>query len=265
MDLPLWRLFLRSHFREKDATALFQELSSAVQVSKESAHDFVLCTLDLKQKVLFTSEEKGAAICYDSTQVHKMAWRAISTGLQDAVIQHELRSTLQQDVSDEELLEVLTTAVAHESERQHKLKPSQARVAAVAITEPTEPTHSTPKQTSKPETLDLKELTNSIQQIVKVELSALMAQQRGPRAGRRERGCEACQQQGQGESCRHCFRCGSSEHYARGCHLRRQANGVGLLGRTTSNLRPITVPTYPQLNNNKPQDEDEDGEIGRKT
>lgn len=194
LDSPLWRLFLRSHFRERDATALFQELSSAVQVSKESALDFVLRTLDLKQKVLFASEEKGAAICYGSTQVHKMAWRAISTGLQDAVIQHELRSTLQQDVSDEELLEVLTTADAHESERQQKLKPHQAPVAAAAITEPTQPTHSTPKQTSKLETLDLKELTNSIQQIVKAELSALMAQQRGPRSGRRDRGCEACQQ-----------------------------------------------------------------------
>ncbi|XP_063967616.1 uncharacterized protein LOC135157065 [Lytechinus pictus] len=229
LDLPLLRRLLRSHFRERDATALFQELSSAVQVPKESPHDFVLRTLDLKQKVLFASEEKGAAICYGSTQVHKMAWRAISTGLQDAVIQHELRSTLQQDVSDEELLEVLTTAVAHESERQQKLKPRQARVAA-AIAEPAKP-ETTSKQTSKTEALNLKELTNSIQQIVKAELNALMAQPRGPRSGRRERGCEACQQQGQGESCRHCFRCGSSEHYARRCNMRRQGNGVGLLGR----------------------------------
>ena len=57
LRLDTVRRIIRSHYREKDATSLFQELSTSAQSPKESAHDFVLRSLDLKQKVLFASRE----------------------------------------------------------------------------------------------------------------------------------------------------------------------------------------------------------------
>ena len=50
LRLDTVRRIIRSHYREKDATSLFQELSTSAQSPKESAHDFVLRSLDLKAK-----------------------------------------------------------------------------------------------------------------------------------------------------------------------------------------------------------------------
>ena len=240
LGLPLLRRILRSHFREQDATSVFQQLSTAVQAPKEAVHDFVIRTLDLKQKVLFASAESGATIQYEATQVHRMALRAISTGIQDPILQHELRQTLRQDdITDEALLEAVTRAVADEHERQLKLKPRQPKVSVVTdTTENMTPkvTPSTkPKPSNEAQHFDFKEFASSIKDMVQAEISALRAQSTESRASRRARGCDACQKVGAGDKCDHCFRCGGSDHYARGCRLGQkrtfQGNGNGLLGR----------------------------------
>ena len=64
-DLELARLckILRSHCQEKGATEIYQLLSSAVQKAGETLQ--VVRLLDLKQKVLFASQEAGSDLKYD--------------------------------------------------------------------------------------------------------------------------------------------------------------------------------------------------------
>ena len=41
-------------------------------------------------------------------------------------------------------------------------------------------------------------------------------------------GCETCIAEGKEKSCQHCWRCGSSEHFRRGCRAKLSENGKGL-------------------------------------
>ena len=78
----------------------------------EEAYDFVLRVMDLKQKILFASQEAGAAVKYDQAQVQQMTVRAIGTGIQDPLVQQEMRSSLSTITTDEDILEILTLTVA---------------------------------------------------------------------------------------------------------------------------------------------------------
>ena len=56
-DLTLKSLskILRTHFKEANATTLFNELSNAKQLPSESAQEFVVRIMSLRQKILFVS------------------------------------------------------------------------------------------------------------------------------------------------------------------------------------------------------------------
>lgn len=56
LSLSSLRQVLRTHFIEKDATELYHSLTRAVQEPKETPMQFLICTMDLRQKVLFASE-----------------------------------------------------------------------------------------------------------------------------------------------------------------------------------------------------------------
>ncbi len=55
LHLPKLRRLLRSHYKEKSATELFQDLMTLVQGPKEDAQAFLMRALNLRQKVLFVS------------------------------------------------------------------------------------------------------------------------------------------------------------------------------------------------------------------
>ena len=48
---------LRSHFKEPNATSLFTGLSNSQQLLPESAQEFVVSLMSLRQKMLFISKE----------------------------------------------------------------------------------------------------------------------------------------------------------------------------------------------------------------
>ena len=50
---------MRSHFREKDSSSTFTEMSNAVQSSTESPHDFAVRLLSMREKVLILAKEEG--------------------------------------------------------------------------------------------------------------------------------------------------------------------------------------------------------------
>ena len=50
---------MRSHFKEKDSSSTFTEMSNVVHPSTESPHDFVVRLLSMREKVLILAKEEG--------------------------------------------------------------------------------------------------------------------------------------------------------------------------------------------------------------
>lgn len=123
LTLPTLRRILRSHYQEKSATDLYTQLTSEVQGFKETPQNFLIRTLDLRQTILFASQESESGLQYDPGLVQRMFLHTVLTGLQNDNIKRDLQPYLEQaDISDELLLERMNTACAYETERQMKKK-----------------------------------------------------------------------------------------------------------------------------------------------
>ena len=80
--------YIRTSYKEKGATELFQDLNRLVQKEGESAQDFLFRALGLRQKVMLASEAE-AAIRYDENLVKSVFYHALKTGfLSQAVRNH---------------------------------------------------------------------------------------------------------------------------------------------------------------------------------
>lgn len=92
-DLTLATLIqiLRAHYAENDATVLYQQLTKAVQGPGETALDFLVQVLDLRQKVLFASVRAQSGLKYNRELVHSQCLQSIMTGLSIDNIRAEMR------------------------------------------------------------------------------------------------------------------------------------------------------------------------------
>lgn len=88
LDLELTRLrkILRSHYQEKGVTEVYQLLSSAVQEAGETPQDFLVRLLDLRQKVLFASQEAGSDLKYGPKLVQCRFLHSLLTGLRNKLL-----------------------------------------------------------------------------------------------------------------------------------------------------------------------------------
>ena len=122
LTLAKMRRILRSHYQERTATELYHQLSSTVQKVTEKPQEFLIRLLDLKQKVLFASQESESGLKYDPPLVHGMFLHSFSIGLLSENIKSDMKSHLQKDtISDEELFKALNVCVSNETERLQKL------------------------------------------------------------------------------------------------------------------------------------------------
>lgn len=62
LTLPTLRRILRCHYQEKSATDLYKQLSSEVQGARETPQNFVIRALDVRQKILFASQESESGL-----------------------------------------------------------------------------------------------------------------------------------------------------------------------------------------------------------
>ena len=133
LTLPALRRILRCHYQERGATELYKQLTSEVQNSKETPQNFLIRAMDLRQKILFASQEADSSLKYDPALVQSLFMHTVLTGLQNDNIKSDLQPyLLQTTTSDELLLEKLNIACANEKERQDKKKPAApSRVANV--------------------------------------------------------------------------------------------------------------------------------------
>lgn len=265
-DLSLARLkkILRSHYGVKNTTELYQSLASICQNGKETPQAFLMRALDLRQKILFASQEGEDPLKYDAGHIQQLFCRTVETGFQDDSIRTKLRPFLSNPlVEDEELIHQLNVAVSAEEERMKKLKnqskgksPTVSQVSQESL-EPTKVPPGkvpTPKEdakstdTTKAELQELKAAVEALKTEVKARpgTDPQPEQGRGNRwsssrgQGRREMRprppkCSKCLAKGE-QWCNHCFKCGSDSHFVIGCCYgeltgQRPLNGNRLLVR----------------------------------
>ena len=94
---------MSSHFKEKDSSSTFTEMSNAVQSSTESPHDFVVRLLSMREKVLILAKEEGCP--FYKGLVQRRFLYAILTCLRKNNFRNDLRPALENDkISDKNLL-----------------------------------------------------------------------------------------------------------------------------------------------------------------
>ena len=264
LSLDRLKKILRSHYGVKNTAELYQSLASICQHGKETPQAFLMRALDLRQKILFASQEGEDPLKYDTNHIQQLFRRTVETGLQDESMRTKLRPYLSNPlVEDEELIHQLNVAVSAEEERVKKLK-GQSKVKSPVVSQIGELPSPSPELAAAQPPAPKKDPkspggTKTEIQELKAEVEALKAdvkarsgttpqsgQGRGSRwssgrgDGRREGRsrppkCSACLAKGE-QWCNHCFKCGSDSHYAVGCRRgessgQRPLNGNRLLLR----------------------------------
>ena len=104
LSLPKLRTILRVHYCEKSASELYQTLATIFQDPKETPQQFLLRSLDLRNKVGFASKESDCEVQYDEPLIQKTFMKSLETGLRDDILAANLRPILRlPSLSDEEL------------------------------------------------------------------------------------------------------------------------------------------------------------------
>lgn len=258
-DMSLVRLkqILRAHFKEKTGTELYQELTSLCQGPKESAQDFLVRAMNLREQVTFASQADDSVVKFGKPQVQSLFLHVVETGMQQESIRAKLRPLLEKPgVTDEELMEKVNVAVSAETERHNKMTSVKkgAQVNQVVTNqEPSWPSQNdsddstcNKKKSAKSRrnlTDEDKDMLTATLKSVQTDLASLKeafnrsqvsqgGADNGPSRSQQKQKkaqCDSCKQSGE-QVCDHCFKCGSSEHFARGCK-KNQGNGKGLRPR----------------------------------
>ena len=122
LTLARLKQILRAHFKEKSSTELYQELAQLCQGPKESAQDFLIRAMNLRQQVIFSSQAVDNTVKYDPSLVQSLFIHVVETGLQQESIRAKLRPLLEKpSVNDEELMDKVNLAVSAETERRNKM------------------------------------------------------------------------------------------------------------------------------------------------
>ena len=248
LTLGFVRKTLRSHYREKDATSLYQELAVCHQKGNETPMTFLMRALDLRQKVLFSCQEQDARIKYDREIVQKTFINALKTGLRDDNIAASLRGFLTgKGIKDEDLMGYFSDVVSLENERQMRfsskgmLKESK-RVNSVKNVEENW-TKESRKETKSKEAGESKllavveklqaEVSSLREEVAKqrtqqqppVQKQHISAQAQFSGETLAKRGCQACRVAGKEAFCQHCFYCGSPDHFQFQCPQKAKIQG----------------------------------------
>ena len=199
---------MRSHFREKDSSSTFTEMSNAAQSSTESPHDFVVSLLSMREKVLIMAKEEGCL--FDKGLLQQCFLHAILTGLRNNNIRNDLHPALENNkTSDEHLLQIVSEAAVNDSEHHEQLSKEKKKTKVNKIDNADNPLlneiaamkleHSTELAAFHAEILQLKEAMNL----------------RNDFHQKRVRRCP--NYTFAKFNCLHCFVCGSSEHQKSVC------------------------------------------------
>ena len=128
-QLPLShiRKIIRSHYKEGSATEIYQQLLVMTQDPKEDAMNFLIRSMDTRQKILFACKEEDEnelkmKMKYSPSLTQALFRRAIESGLFSDNIHTRLCPYAQDPATtDENLIQQMQHTVSAETERKKKL------------------------------------------------------------------------------------------------------------------------------------------------
>ncbi|XP_015249862.1 PREDICTED: uncharacterized protein LOC107097282 [Cyprinodon variegatus] len=205
--------------------------------------------MDLRQKVLTASNRAKAGLKYNPELVQTQFLQTILTGLQDDAVKVDIKPYLQDaTVSNEVLLEKMSAAYSVELERRNKLSTRQKSIKVASVqgednckNENTGSSKKSKNQTEKPNPIVEKleannkviceaiqnlstQVANLTQAKMKTEDKNIRSKPYYSSATRKSpRKCRQCEQSNPEGKCTHCFKCGSSEHWAVGCRKKKDS------------------------------------------
>ena len=122
MDMSLEEVleFLKPHLKGRTPSELLSKLSGLTQKSDQSASNFLLEALQLRQLLIAGSTEDG--VTYDTRMAHAIFLNSIRTGLRNESVRTRMLPYLDpaKNISDSVLITELNRAVGEEEERRRK-------------------------------------------------------------------------------------------------------------------------------------------------
>lgn len=248
--------FLKTHLKDKSSSELFQELSNARQLDRESPQQFMYRLMGLKQRVLFSSQQNSSGFQYDKKLVQGVFLHSLYQGISEkyTYVRRDLKVLMSDNkVTDDYILEVITKSVHEEVERQTRISQTthKTRVVTVNATNqgdreqvapPTTQVQATVLQTRaevQAQRTAINELTAHVSALAKtlekaftpaanatVPKQTISVNTVQPPKSTKSRKCQSCTAHGL-DSCNHCFKCGKEGHRAVGCLLRSKPAGNG--------------------------------------
>ena len=228
---------LRSHYKEKDSTLVFHELSNAVQSSTESEMEFCLRVMSLRERVVSLSCEEECP--FDQVMLKKRFFKPLFTGFRHNNVRLELQTILKTGmISDDDLLQELTLVVSTEQERSSKMK-SKTNINSVSDFRDSQNSENLKKESKKTEKkenslfVEINKLSAQVSELssIREELNELKTQLAANknetslkdenldgkfRQRRRVFKCDNCFRM-RNRFCNHCFICGASDHRRNEC------------------------------------------------
>uniref|UniRef100_A0A8C1WAH7 Gypsy retrotransposon integrase-like protein 1 n=1 Tax=Cyprinus carpio TaxID=7962 RepID=A0A8C1WAH7_CYPCA len=265
LTLPVLKQILRAHFIEKDPTELYHSLTRAVQEPKETPIQFLVRAMDLRQRVLSASENVKTGLRYNYELIQNQFLQTVMTGLHDDSIRTDLKPYLENPcVEDEVLLEKMNMSYSLELERKSKFSTTRPKIAKVATVMEEEQAHAeqdkgviikkekAPKPNNLMEKLDARDkviceaiqsLTSQVASLAQTSRPQTIrnsdqrvTRNRFPPVRASTRRCTQCEQSNPEGRCEHCYKCGSSEHWAAGCRKRTVTNVTSSKIEITSDI-----------------------------
>ena len=143
LKLPRLRLMLHSHYNEKAASELFQELSNCAQHEVEEADEFLMRAYEIRQKLIFASNEVGCTVKYDVSLIQSVYLNSIETGILSESIRNRMRPYLSPpqsgdtvedfEIRNDELIHQMNLSVSLDVERRNKLVKGSTTKKTVAF------------------------------------------------------------------------------------------------------------------------------------
>lgn len=160
-------------------------MGQLAQSPTEDAQEYLLRSLELRQKILFTSLEKDTDVVYEESLVNKLFKRGYQTGLRSDLIRTDIKAALEgPGVDDEDLIQTLSVISLREEERSNKITLKKTmKVSALESASCAEPvkegTLSVEVRELRAEIESLKKRTHSIKTEGEVQRSTRLQSMRG--------------------------------------------------------------------------------------
>lgn len=244
--------FVRSCLREKPANELFKDLNSLHQHEHEDAQSFVMRALERRQQVLIASEAEGAK--YDEELLRTQFFHTVRTGLRNSCIKARIEPLVRRDAktADHVLMSELSLIAAEEQESTAKrMSNGSYQVGNLSTTAHPENGCSTggdgqvrfqaqgpwravescgmQQPPESPLLSGMREITDQVLALKKEVQQLKSSRERNldhqPAGNKQNRGgtvkvsvgCPSCRADNTVSRCKHCWMCGSSDHFLREC------------------------------------------------